>query len=190
MHINYSSYVYDGFYIWRTNFPGPIESVISKFTCIYIYIYIITCWNARGYLLSIPYMRQLLTECDILAISEHWVYENRLACLSDITNTHTCFGGSSRLASAEDYGNGRGQGGIALFWDKRINGISVVSDIVLDRACAIRLQTQLGAVLYFVSVYLPSMVTQVFLRWYYGANWVTRWRRQSNTHGRLQWWCW
>ena len=35
MHIKYSSYVYDGFCIWRTHFPGPIESVISKFTCIY-----------------------------------------------------------------------------------------------------------------------------------------------------------
>ena len=39
MHIKYSSYVYDGFCIWRTNFPGPIESVISKFTCI-LYIII------------------------------------------------------------------------------------------------------------------------------------------------------
>ena len=34
MHIKYSSYVYDKFCICRTNFPGPIESVISKFTCI------------------------------------------------------------------------------------------------------------------------------------------------------------
>ena len=34
MHIKYSSYVYDGFCIWRTNFSGPIESAISKFTCI------------------------------------------------------------------------------------------------------------------------------------------------------------
>ena len=33
MHIKYSSYVYDGFCIGRPNFPGPIESVISKFTC-------------------------------------------------------------------------------------------------------------------------------------------------------------
>ena len=33
MHIKYSSYVYDGFCIGQTNFPGPIESVISKFTC-------------------------------------------------------------------------------------------------------------------------------------------------------------
>ena len=33
MHIKYSSYVYDGFCIRRTNFSVPIESVISKFTC-------------------------------------------------------------------------------------------------------------------------------------------------------------
>ena len=33
MHIMYSSYVYDRFCIWQTNFPGPIKSVISKFTC-------------------------------------------------------------------------------------------------------------------------------------------------------------
>ena len=26
MHNKYLSYVYDGFCIWRTNFPGPIES--------------------------------------------------------------------------------------------------------------------------------------------------------------------
>ena len=28
MYIKYSSYVYDGFCIGRTNFPGPIESVM------------------------------------------------------------------------------------------------------------------------------------------------------------------
>ena len=35
MHIEYLSNVYDRFCLWRTNFPGPIESVISKFTCIW-----------------------------------------------------------------------------------------------------------------------------------------------------------
>ena len=37
MHIKYSSYVYDRFCIQRTNFPGPIEAVISKFTRIMMY---------------------------------------------------------------------------------------------------------------------------------------------------------
>ena len=47
MHIKYSSYVYDGFCIWRTNFPGPNESVISKFTCIMHHIkkqFLIDIW--------------------------------------------------------------------------------------------------------------------------------------------------
>ena len=42
MHIKYSSYVYDGFCIWRTNFLGPIGSVISKFTCTIITLF---CWD-------------------------------------------------------------------------------------------------------------------------------------------------
>ena len=33
MHIKYMSYVNDGLCIWRTNFPGLIESVICKFAC-------------------------------------------------------------------------------------------------------------------------------------------------------------
>ena len=116
----------------------------------------VTCWNARGYLASIPYIRHLLGECEVLAISEHWVFENRLGCLSDISDTHTCFARSSKLSSAEDYGNGRGQGGIAIFWDNTLKGVSIVSDIILDRACAIRLQTKDGGIIYFISVYLPA----------------------------------
>ena len=38
MNIKYSSYVYNRFCIWRTNFPGPIESVISKFTCTTLFV--------------------------------------------------------------------------------------------------------------------------------------------------------
>ena len=34
LHIKYVPYVWDGRCIWRTNFPGPIESVICKFACI------------------------------------------------------------------------------------------------------------------------------------------------------------
>ena len=34
MYVKYSSYVYDGFsHMTDQFFPGPIESVISKFTC-------------------------------------------------------------------------------------------------------------------------------------------------------------
>ena len=116
----------------------------------------IACWNTRGYLASTPYIRQLLEEHDILAISEHWVFENRLYKLSEISDTHHCFARASRLAPAEDYGKGRGQGGVAVFWDKRITCITAVSNIILDRACAIRMQTLSGSIIYFVSLYLPA----------------------------------
>ena len=116
----------------------------------------IACWNTRGYLASTPYIKHLLTENDILAISEHWVYDNRLFKLAEMSNTHHCFARASRLAPAEDYGKGRGQGGVALFWDKKITCITAVSDVILDRACAIRLQTQTGCIIYFVSIYLPA----------------------------------
>ena len=43
MHIKYVLYVYDRFCIRLTNFPGPIGSVISKFTCTFM---------------SLPYQRQ------------------------------------------------------------------------------------------------------------------------------------
>ena len=42
------------------------------------------------------------------------------------------------------------------FWDKKLKGVSVVSNIILDRACAIRLQTIDGKVFYFISVYMPA----------------------------------
>ena len=35
IHIKYLSYVYNKFCTRRTNLPGPIESVMSKFTCIF-----------------------------------------------------------------------------------------------------------------------------------------------------------
>ena len=64
---------------------------------------------------------------------------------------------ASKLASAEEYGVGRGQGGVALFWDKDIFGMTAVTDVILDRACAIRLQTQSGNIFYFISVYMPAL---------------------------------
>ena len=45
---------------------------------------------------------------------------------------------------------------MAPFWRKNLAGVSIVSDIIMDRACAIRMQTPSNDILYFVSVYLPS----------------------------------
>ena len=113
-------------------------------------------WNVRGYLSSIPYIRQLLNDCDILCISEHWLHDNRHYILNDISTTHHVHARSSRAACAGNFGAGRGQGGVAIFWRKELSGISVVSDIIHDRVCAIRMQTSAGLVFYIFSVYMPA----------------------------------
>ena len=74
----------------------------------------LACWNARGYLSSILYLKKLLSEVDVLAMSEHWLHSNRLGVLDEIVDTHAVFARSSRSSAAEFYGSRRGQGGGGL----------------------------------------------------------------------------
>ena len=128
-------------------YANPIEQ-ISGFR--------VKTWNVRGYLSSIPYLRHLLTDCDILCISEHWLHDNRHYILNDISATHYVHARSSHASCASNFGAGRGQGGVAIFWRKELSGISVVSGIIHDRVCAIRLQTGNGLIFYIFSVYMPA----------------------------------
>ena len=98
----------------------------------------------------------MLSECDILSISEHWLHSNRLGILEEISTTHNCFARSSRASEAANYGSHRGQGGVAIFWHKNLKGISIVSDVIHDRVCVVRLQTPQGTIIYLMSVYLPA----------------------------------
>ena len=99
-------------------------------------------------------MRHLLNESDILCINEHWLYDNRHV-LNDVSSIHYVHARSSLACSSERFGQGRGQRGVVIFWRKDLAGVSVVSDIVHDRICAIRLQTSNGSVFYILSIYMP-----------------------------------
>ena len=58
-------------------------------------------------------------------------------------------------ASDESYGIRRGQGGVAVLWKRDLGGISIIKDIIHDRFCGIRFQTENGALINFISAYLP-----------------------------------
>ena len=113
----------------------------------------IACWNARGYLASIPYIRHLLSETDILAISEIRSMKTDLtAYLIFLILTCALPVRVSKLqlkttVMVEDRE-------VLPYFE--IKGISVVSDIIFDRVCVIRLQTSLGGVIYILSVYLTA----------------------------------
>ena len=63
--------------------------------------------------------------------------------------------GLATTASDESYGIRRGQGGVAVLWKRDLGGISIIKDIIHDRFCGIRLQTENGALINFISAYLP-----------------------------------
>ena len=79
MHIKYSSYVYEGFCIWRTNFPGPIESVISKFTCTKFEPFLLEewlhkCWYTITYTRFLwDYFSYLFTCTNSLSLCLQWM---------------------------------------------------------------------------------------------------------------------
>ena len=116
----------------------------------------IACWNMRGFASSIPYLRSLCIKADIIAISEHWLHENRLKQLEEVSNKFLYCARASKFALADNYGTKRGQGGMAILWSKSIGGVSQISDIIHDRLCGIRLQTASYLVLNIVSMYLPA----------------------------------
>ena len=110
----------------------------------------------RGYLSGMPFVKKLLTDVDVLAISEHWLHSNRLGVLNEVSDTHYVFARASKNSAAKFYGSRRGQGGVAIYWRKSIPGFSKVREIIHDRACVIRYQPKKGVVFFFISVYLPA----------------------------------
>ena len=116
----------------------------------------ISCWNSRGLGAAIPCIRALMVENDVVAISEHWLHNNRLNRLDEISDKFHYIGRASTASSEETYGLFRGQGGVALFWKKDLVGASRIDTIKHDRICGIRIQNADGTAIAIFSVYMPA----------------------------------
>ena len=114
-------------------------------------------WNSRGLSAAVPYLRSILADCDICTLSEHWLHNNRLSQLSELSSDFNFCARASTESSEERYGIRRGQGGVGILWRKSLRGVSVIETIKHDRICGIRVQTEEGAVLVFLSVYMPAV---------------------------------
>ena len=117
----------------------------------------VVCWNMRGFKSSVPYVRKLIKENDIVMLSEHWLHANRLHLFEENFNGIDYFARSSKFAGADTYGQSRGQGGVAVLWKGSLGGVVPLNDIDHDRFCGIRLQTDKGVCLKLFSVYMPAM---------------------------------
>ena len=114
-------------------------------------------WNSRGLSAAIPYLREILANNDIVAISEHWLHRNQLYKLNEVDSDFFCIGKSSRLASEEYFGVRRGSGGVAIYWRKNMSGVSPLLSITHDRVCGIRIQTESNTIINVLSVYMLAV---------------------------------
>ena len=114
------------------------------------------CWNVRGITTAFAYLNHLLESSDVIAISEHWLYQCSLSVLDSINKDFCTFGSASRDLSNEDFGKIRGQGGVAIMWRKNLPGVCPLNDLTNDRICGIRMQNASGRTTIILSVYLPS----------------------------------
>ena len=116
----------------------------------------ILTWNTRGLVASIPYLRSLVEEADVLCITEHWLHANRLTKLSDIAGNIEFFGRASKFSTGERFGYTKGQGGVAILWDKNLKSVTPLVQLQHDRISGIRLQNENSAVINIFCIYLPA----------------------------------
>ena len=116
----------------------------------------IACWNCRGLSASIPFLRTLLKENDVVCVSEHWLHNNCLSQLDEVSLDFQNFGKSSRVSSEESFGLRSGQGGVAIFWRNSLRGVTAIRTIDHDRICGIRMECEEGSVIVILSVYMPA----------------------------------
>ena len=116
----------------------------------------ITCWNSRGMVAAIPYLNKLLETSDIIALSEHWLQNNRLNVLMEVSDKFNVLARSSKHADSGSYGSVRGQGGVALLWRKSLGCVTPIANMVHDRVCGVRFPLLDGRTINLYSIYLPS----------------------------------
>ena len=116
----------------------------------------ICTWNMRGFASSIPYLHTICRDNDIVCVTEHWLHQNRLNKLGDVSHDNNHFGRASRHAPGDSYGYYKGQGGVAIFWKCNLRSVTLLFQILHDKICAVRLQTENHSIINIFCVYLPA----------------------------------
>ncbi len=118
----------------------------------------IAAWNCRGVKGAKPYLESLMAKADIIALSEHKLYEPELGLLGEINTEFRAFGKSSADLTQSKYGFVPGHCGIAILWRNNLSSmIKPLPELGTDRICVVKVYVGLKRVtsLYVVAVYMP-----------------------------------
>ena len=115
----------------------------------------IVAWNMRGFAGGKYYLKELVKNHDIIAISEHWLYPQEESRMPEwIPNNYECIIKCSQDLQPDNCNRVIGHAGIGLCWKKSPGWTNV--KVESDRICILRIPTS-KAVIFIVAVYLPPV---------------------------------
>lgn len=112
----------------------------------------IVSYNARGFRSSQSYVNELLNDCDILCLQEHWLLDQHIHNMN-IRDDFIVMGVSGM--DPERYLLGRPYGGCAIFYRQDLSSKISMCQVSSRRFCAIRLKISDSETLLLICVYLP-----------------------------------
>ena len=116
----------------------------------------------RRFYSAVSYVRALFRSNNVVILSEHWLHENRLNRLNEISDSISYCAKSSKYASAENYGTARGQGGVAILWKSDLSGISEIKSFyMIVYAVFVFNQLMVPSFSYMVFTYLPEVAQRI-----------------------------
>ncbi|XP_078665516.1 uncharacterized protein LOC144907947 [Branchiostoma floridae x Branchiostoma belcheri] len=124
----------------------------------------IGCYNTRGLVPALPFIRSELDKLDILAISEHWLYEDALTAVDTVLDTHRGWARADSRLKNRDTESGtwrRGQGGVALLWKEAMNYAVHKLEDGNDRLIGVRVRLRNGQKLIVFAVYFPHATSPI-----------------------------
>ncbi|KAI8495196.1 hypothetical protein Bbelb_271820 [Branchiostoma belcheri] len=105
--------------------------------------------------LALPFIRKHLAHIDILAVTEHWLYEEALPELDQVMNSHRGWGRASNQLKGHNTLWRREQGGVALLWKETIDYAVHILEDGNDRNIGVRVRLQNGQKTFVFAVYMP-----------------------------------
>ena len=119
----------------------------------------IGCFNTRGFMSNSDYVRQLLGSLDLLAISEHWLFNYDLHKLSSFHCDFSVYASSSPIIEDNFIcapRNIRGNGGVALFIRKSFTQfVKRLPDFCNERVVTVSVSLS-ARPLCIIAAYLPA----------------------------------
>ena len=111
----------------------------------------IVSYNARGFRSGQAFIKELLHDCDVLCLQEHWLLSEHLSDLN-VCDDFTVTGVSGM--DSESFIRGRPFGGCAIAFRKSLSSMVSVRQVSSSRFCAIHVKSDCQTLL-LVCVYMP-----------------------------------